>query len=349
MGNKEQKFLTFDYQVLKQWALTVLDKTGMDAKEMSDVIETLLSANLRGIETHGINLLRFYAERFRKIEIRDVSITKDFGAVVAINGGNHTGPYVGTMAMDTAIEKAEKFGVGLATVTDSSHFGAAGYYTLRAAKKGFIGFATTNAFSTLAPWGGIKTFMGNNPYSFSIPGPEFPIVMDIANSVTARQKLFLYEREGLALPEGWAMDKNGNPTTDPKEGIAGLLMPVGAHKGAGMAIIIDLLLAVLNNGGFSTGICQNTTPDKPMNVSHLFIAINPAVFWDKETRDKIVGDYTEELRNLPRKEGVDKLYLPGEPEWIKEQARLENGIPLSVEIVKELNTYAESIGVAPLK
>jgi LDH2 family malate/lactate/ureidoglycolate dehydrogenase len=200
----------------------------------------------------------------------------------------------------------------------------------------------------LAPWGGLEPFVGNNPYAIGFPYKELPIVLDVANTVAARQKIFSYAREGWQLPDGWAMDKDGNPTNDPQEAINGLLMPVGGHKGAGLALMIDIVLGTLAGGAYSRGICANTVTGKPQHIAHLFFVMNPDFYMSREALDANIDQYVKDFRNVRKKADVEKLLLPGELEWIKTQDRLENGIPVSTAITKELNAYADKIGVEHL-
>ena len=346
--NKSATLHRIPYEKVRIWGQKVLDTTAMNEKEKTSILEVLISSNLRGVETHGINLLPSYAERSRHIPQTDVVITKDTGPCVMLDGGNHTGPYCGTIGMDTAIERAKKFGIGLALVSNACHFGAAGYYTMRATEAGMIGFATTSTMHVVAPWGGRKPFNGNNPFSVGIPGEEFPIVLDVACSTTARQKMYLYQREGWKLPDGWALNKEGLPTNDPSEALEGVLTAFGEHKGAGIATMLELMMAMLNTNGFDCEFSPNAEPKGLQQVSFMFIAIDPNVFTNSETLKERTADYTKRYREVPRIPGVEKLYLPGEIEWNQQQERSDKGIPLSDAILKAVNAYSDGFGIEPL-
>ena len=266
-----------------------------------------------------------------------------------IDGGNHTGQMTSMFALKKAMEKADKFGIGLALVKESSHNGAVGYYASLAAEAGYIALSTTTVMPLLAPWGGLEPFVGNNPYAIGYPYKEMPIVLDVSNSVTARQKIFSYAREGWKLPDGWAMDKDGNPTNDPQEAINGLLMPVGGHKGAGLALMIDLILGTLAGGTYARSICANTVPDKAQHIAHMIFVMNPDFYMSREALDAHTAQYVKDFRNVRKKADVEQLLLPGELEWQRIQDRKANGIPVSTAILAELNAFAQTLGVEPLE
>jgi LDH2 family malate/lactate/ureidoglycolate dehydrogenase len=254
------------------------------------------------------------------------------------------GPVVSVFAMDKAIEKAEKCGIGLAIVENSCHFGATGYYTCHAARKGYVGFATTVAYKTITPWGGLETFLGNNPFSLSFPWKEFPIMLDISNSVTARNKIMNYSREGWELPEGWATDNEGVPTTDAQKAIKGFLQPIAGYKGVGIATMIEVLVGTLAHGQYGIGIKPNAEPDGPQNVSHMFMAIKPDCFMTKAEIEKALEKFITGFRAVKRMKNVDKLLLPGELEHNREKERKEKGVPLTMALVRELNAFSKEFG-----
>jgi L-2-hydroxycarboxylate dehydrogenase (NAD+) len=334
---------------VRAWGKAVLDTTQMSEEEKQSVLDVLIMSNLRGVETHGINLLPQYAERSRHIPQTDVKIVKDTGPCVMIDGGNHTGPYSGTIGTDAAIERAKKYGIGLAVVSNGCHYGAAAYYTMRIADAGLVGFTTTSTMPVVAPWGGRKALNGNNPFSVAIPGDELHLVLDIACSTTARQKMFLYQREGWKIPDGWAINKEGLPTNDPGEALEGVLTAFGEHKGAGIAATLQLLMGLLNTNGFDCEFAPNSNPNGLQQVSFLFIAIDPQVFTDEQTLKDRTADYYKRYREVPRIPGVERLFLPGEIEWENFKDRSANGIPLSEAILKTVNDYSDKYNIAPLE
>ena len=341
--------IRFPYGELEQFGRKLLATTSISDEEAATLVKVLLDTNLRGLDTHGINMLPFYVKRYNAIEHRPITVAEDKGAGCIIDGGNHTGQMTSMFALKKAMEKADKYGIGLALVKESCHNGAVGYYASLAAEAGYIALSTTTVMPLLAPWGGLEPFVGNNPYAIGYPYKEMPIVLDVSNSVTARQKIFSYAREGWQLPDGWAMDKEGNPTNDPQEAINGLLMPVGGHKGAGLALMIDLILGTLAGGTYARSICANTVPDKAQHIAHMIFVMNPDFYMSREALDAHTEQYVKDFRNVRKKADIEQLLLPGELEWQRIQDRKANGIPVSTAILKELNAFAETLGVEPLE
>lgn len=336
--------MRFSYEALDVWGRKALAKTDMSQAEIDAVMQVLLATNLQGRDTHGIHMVTSYAERYKSIPHREIQVIEDRGAGCMIDGGNHTGPMTSLFALDKAMEKADQFGIGMSVVGESCHNGAIGYYCQLAAEKGYIALSATTVMPLIAPWGGLETFLGNNPFALAFPYKEMPIVLDIAMTVAARQKIFSYAREGKKIPDGWAMDKDGNPTNDPNEAIEGLLMPVGGHKGAGICLMIDLILGSLT-GAYSRAICANTVTDREQHIAHLFFLINPDFYVARDVLDQRVAQYVEDFRKLKKKADVEELLLPGQLEWKTTQDRLANGIPISAGDLKKLNDYADAIGI----
>ena len=334
------------YDQLRKWGNLAFQKAGMEQREADYALDALLSSNLRGVDTHGINLVRFYAERHKNIPKREIKVVMDAPAVCLIDGGDHTGPITSITAMDICMKKADTNGIGMAIVGQGSHFGACGYYTKYVAEKGYIGFCTPTGMPIMAPWNGLKALVGNNPISVSFPFKEFPIVLDYAHSVVARQRIHIYNRQKWKLLDGWGLDKNGNPTNDPQEALDGSLTTIGGHKGAGLALMIELICAVLNRGsGFSTEGCANAVVDRPINASNMFVAIKPDFFLPRKEQDEIMDEYIAVFRSVPVKQGVKKVLLPGELEYETELDRRKNGIPITEALINEINTYADTVGI----
>jgi LDH2 family malate/lactate/ureidoglycolate dehydrogenase len=347
--NQEPNFLTFSEERLRAWCTQVLKKCcGVTDDYANAVTGALVSANLRGVDTHGVNLLQYYVRRYKNVSHSDIRVTAQTPAFCHINGGGHMGPAVSVFAMDKAIEKAAACGAGIALVENSSHFGATGYYTCRAARKGCIGFATTVAYKTMTPWGGLENFIGNNPFSLSFPWREFPIMLDISNSVTARNKIINYAREGWDLPEGWAADSEGLPTTDAQKALEGFLQPIAGYKGVGIAMMVEIIVGTLTHGQYARGIKPNADPQGTQNVSHLFMAIKSDCVMTKDEIDKTLEKFVADFRAVQRMKGVDRLLLPGELEYHREQERKKNGVPLSPALVDELNSFAREFGAQAL-
>lgn len=331
-----------------EWGVRLLQRCGIDESQARVVMKVLVTANLRGTDTHGVVMLQHYVRRFVRIDTRPVTVIQENGCNTLIDGGNNFGTYASVFAMEKAIEKAGRYGAGISSVRDSGHFGAAAYYALMAAENDMIGFSTTNAAARLAPWGGIDELIGNNPIAVSVPSGKFPVTLDMANSVVAFQKIAAYAREGLTLPGGWSMDSKGEPTTDAQAALNGILMPVGGYKGVGLAVMVDMLCGALSQNGFSDIIPHFADYDKPRRVGHFFVAIKISDFVSVDKFKATVDAYIEKFHAARKKEGVDRLFVPGEIEHENTLERTKNGFPLSDAVVAQLNTVSDEFGVPHL-
>lgn len=338
----------FTYEELYAYGEEVCRKVGIPEEEIKYLLDVLIFTNVRGIDSHGISMLPSYAERWTNIEHYDVKIEKDHGAGCVINGGNHTGQYVTMLALDEAISRADKYGIGFADVKEIGHIGATGVYGYHLAKRGYIGIATTNVMPLIAPWGGTKPLIGNNPFSIAYPNGDMPLVLDVANSVVARQKIYNYQREGKPIPMGWAVDAEGNDTTDPTKAIEGTLLAIGGHKGTGIALMIDVILGLFAGGSFGTNIAPNVKRDVPQHISSMVIAIKPDFYMDKEEAEKALEEYKARFYAVPPKKGAT-LLLPGQFEYNIQVDREKNGIPVTLPRLKEMNDFNEKIGLKPIE
>jgi LDH2 family malate/lactate/ureidoglycolate dehydrogenase len=232
-------------------------------------------------------------------------------------------------------------------VRNSNHFGTAAYYLIPAIRKHMIGFVVTNGPGVMAVWGGRTRAVGTNPIAFGAPArAERPIVLDMATSVVARGKLVFANLKGETLPEGWAMDADGKPTRDPAVALKGALLPVGGPKGSGLALVIEMLCGLLAGGAVLDEIGElYNNPHTPQGTCHLFGALDIAAFEDVDRfldrMDKLIRD----VRALPRMPGVDRIYLPGEPEWLNKEQRTHAGVPLPPALFEELMGLAKKYQV----
>jgi LDH2 family malate/lactate/ureidoglycolate dehydrogenase len=332
-----------------KWALTLLAKCNVNEKDAAILVEKLILSSLRGVDTHGLILIRHYARRFSKMKCRPIEVVLESETTCLIDAGDDNGFLASTFAMEKAIEKAEKHGCGVASVRNSSHNGAAANYALMAAEKGMLGISWTNGGLTMAPWGAKKPFLGNNPLSMAVPGNEYPVICDIALSTVAHQKIVTYAREGWTLPEGWAYDSEGNPTTDPKAALkfnGGMLTSIGGYKGACLSILADLICGAMSQNGFAENITPFEIYDKAMHVGHFFVAVKIANFISLDAFKSLVEVYSKKFHAVPRKEGVDRLYMPGEVEYGTYCDRIKNGIPFSRAAIDQLNEVSDEYGIA---
>jgi LDH2 family malate/lactate/ureidoglycolate dehydrogenase len=332
-----------------KWGISLLTKCNLNKEDAAIVVGALVKSNLRGIDTHGIELIRHYARRFTTIKTRPIEVVQENETTCLIDAGDNYGILASTIAMNKAIEKAEKYGSGVSSVRNSNHFGAAANYALMAAEKGMMGISTTNAGVRIPPWGGKDAFLGNNPIAIALPGKEYPVILDMALSVVAFQKIVIHAREGWTLPEGWAYDSSGEPTTNADAALkSGMLTPLGGYKGAGLSVIMDLLCGAISKNGFADNVLSIEEYDKPRHVGHFFVAIKIANFLPLDVFTELIDSYSRKFHAIPRKEGIDRLYLPGEIEYEKYKDRVKNGFTLTQATMAQLNKVADEFGIEHL-
>jgi LDH2 family malate/lactate/ureidoglycolate dehydrogenase len=341
----------FDGPKLESFAVAVLKKVGVPQENAEAVAHSLLAANLRGVDTHGITRLPIYVERVQA-GLTDGSargvVVSESETTGVVDGQNGLGQVIGTAGMRLAIAKAQKAGVGLVTVRNSTHFGTAGYYAMMALDHDMIGVSLTNSPSLMAPWGGKRPFFGTNPLAIAVPaGEERPFVLDMATSVVARGAIILAAKKGEPIPPTWAMNADGEPTTSAKEANeGGALLPLGGHKGFGLAMAIEILVATLAGGPFGPHLGElYNNPDKPQGVGHFFGAIRIDRFRPVREFKAEMDAMIREVKAQPLGKGFKEIMVAGEPEYNIEAERREKGIPLSAAVVGDLTKLGSSVGV----
>ena len=331
-----------------KWGVSLLTKCNLSEQEAATVVKAMITSNLRGVDTHGLILIQHYSRRFTTIKFRPIEVVQESETTCLIDAGDNYGMLAASIAMEKAIGKAQSHGCGVVSVRNSNHFGAAACYSLAAAEKGMLGITTTSGGSVIPPWGGKKAFLGNNPISIAAPGNEFPIILDLALSVVANQRIVKYIREGLPIPEGWVFDSEGNPTTDHQAAQKGMLVPLGGYKGVCLSVMMDLLCGVLSNTGFPDASVPNPVYDKAQRVAHFFMAIDVQRFLPLDVFKSLVESYSKKFHAIPRREGVDRLYMPGEIEYETYCDRIKNGLVFSQAEMDQLNEAADQFKVAHL-
>ncbi|MCL6449716.1 MAG: Ldh family oxidoreductase [Acetobacteraceae bacterium] len=339
----------FPAPLLVGFAARVLEAAGARRSDALITARVLVEADLRGIDSHGVARLPVYARRLKgglinpRARLRGL---KDSGSVLWLDAQNGLGPPAAARAMGRCLERAATEGLAMAAVRNSNHFGIAGYYAMMALDRGMIGVAMSNASPLMAPWGGRTRMLGTNPLAVAIPGGSGPpVVMDMATSQAARGKLEVARRLGRPLPPGWALGPDGRPTTDPAEGLAGLLLPMGAHKGYCLAVVIEALCGALTGGAMGPEVGELTAFDRPQGVGHAFIAIDPQAFVGLESLGRRMDEYGRKLKADRPAEGVERIYLPGEIEHEERLRRVKHGVPLPPAVRRELAALGAEVGV----
>jgi len=330
-----------DSKGLSAFSKDILREVGLPEKDAAITTESLIDANLRGVDTHGITRLSIYTRRLEEGVVNaspEMNLIKNTETAAILDGDNGQGQVVGMRAAEEAIKMATDKGSGFVGVKHSNHFGTAAFFGMKILEAGHIGLVLSNAPSTMVPFGGARPYFGTNPIAITIPaGQELPIVIDMATSVVAQGKIILADKEGKSIPEGWAVDKNGNPTTDTKAALEGAVLPLGGPKGSALALMVDILSGVLT-GAFWGPYLNSMWDDfeNPQNVGHFIGAINVEGFMPLEKFKERVDQIIREIKAVPQAPGFKEVCLPGEIEFRTRDERLKKGIPLGEGVFSDL-------------
>ena len=342
---------------LTRFSTEALEKLGVPKEDAEITARILVACDLRGVESHGVAHLRmFYGNRIRRGLINVTPKPQVFSrapSTAVMDGDNGLGFVVGYHAMNEAISRAKETGAGFVAARNSTHYGASAYYAMMALEHDMIGFTGTNNIPIVVAPGSSVPALSSNPLAVAIPaGERPPFVIDMATSACAGGKIEIALRTGNGIPEGWVIDREGNPITDPtkRSGAGGGLLPLGStpalgvYKGFGLSMIIDILSGLLS--GSVTSLLRETAPEARGNYSdHFFGALRIDSFVPVADFKKTMDTYINALEALPTVPGVEKVTVPGpfEAEIVKE--RQTNGIPLDPKVVEDLKTLAEELGM----
>ena len=307
---------------------------GLSPAHAARVAECLIDADMRGVSTHGISRIPIYAKRLRlglvnprpKLELETPT-----PVVARLDGDNAMGFVVGTHAMNAAIERAQTYGIGLVFANHSNHFGMATAYLLQAVEAGLAAMVLTNASRTMPIWGGKVPFLGTSPLGLAAPGgTEPPLLLDMATSVAARGKIRRAMQRGESIPEGWALDEHGRPTTDAEAAYRGVVLPLGGPKGSGLSLMMDALAGVMSGAAFGGRVGdQYADLSQPQNVGHCFLAFRPDLFLPPGQYQADMDDLVQRAKASPLADGFDEILMPGERESRLVAERRRNGVTVS--------------------
>ena len=336
---------------LVRFCRETLLRAGLDPSGAEIVARSLVEADLRGVSTHGVVRLLMYEPRVKAGLIRPsppMRLKRTGPGTGILYGGHGAGQVVGSRAMAEAIALASEAGVGCVAATESNHFGIAAYYAVQALPYDMIGLAVSHSDSLMAPHAAAKRFLGSNPISVAIPtGDEEPVVLDMATTLVAMGKVMSAKAKGESIPLGWAIDSEGSPTTDPARAWEGALLPLGGPKGFGIALIVEVLSALLVGSPVGPHIPLPFELKGFQNLGHFFAALDLARFLDPGAFKARMDSTIREIRALPRAPREEEILLPGEPEARCRRQRLKDGIPLTAEALKVLRDYGFIGGQAP--
>ena len=321
---------------------------GMDEADAGLLARTLVNADQRGIHSHGTLRVGDYVSKLTTdVDPRGrPSLASDTGAAVVVDAHNAMGQIAANFAMRAAIERAQSTHVALAAVRNSNHCGAMDYWASMALPHDMVGLAMTNALPTMAPLGGVDKIVGINPLAVAFPSAkESPIILDIAFGATAHGKIRVYHQKGHDIPEGWALDENGEPTTDAATALKGLIQPIGGHKGVGLGIVIGMLSSLFSGAAYGTELGNMADGPTAGKDGHLFIAIDVAAFQPVEVFKQRVDTISRQIQTSRKRPGVKRLFPPGLLEAEFEKKYEAEGIPLNEETLAGIRTAGRKVGV----
>ena len=333
----------------------ILRGLGVAPGDAETVADLLVEADLRGVESHGAHLVALYVSRVRSGHLKPTTVVttvRDDGSTVLLDGGLGFGQVAGLHAMDLAIERSGEHGIAAIAVRESTHLGALGAFTMRAAEAGRICFCWQNGPTIVPPFGGITPLFSTNPVSYGIPTGEEPtIVYDVATTTVAGNKVLLAKRRGdPTIPEGWANDERGRPTTDTEAASVFNLQWFGGHKGFGLAFLVEVLAGVLTGSSFSRlEYTESELAGKErISKGYLFVAMDPSRFIALDEFRARMDALVRDVRASERAEGVERIWMPGEIEHYRRIDRERDGIPLPNVLVDDLNGFAAELGAPAL-
>ncbi|KAM5347268.1 hypothetical protein ACJ41O_010273 [Fusarium nematophilum] len=331
----------------------VLQGHGVSPKNAAIVARCLVAADLRGVDTHGINRIPSYIERIKLGSFKatvDPTVTRVTPAVTQVDGHNGWGFVATDAGVDAAIESAQIYGIGMASIKHSNHYGMAAWVVQKAIDSGMVSLVFTNSSPAMPPWGGKSNIIGVSPIACGAPGrtSQSSFILDMAPSLVARGKVRKALRRGEKIPLDWALDTEGKPTDDPAEALKGFMQPMGGPKGSALAIMMDVFSGVLSGAAFAGHVTGPAEPSKVADVGHFIVVLKADLFMNMdEFYDRMEYLYGRVVNSEPAA-GVERIYFPGEIERLLKEEREVKGIPLVQSEVDALNREAEKVSVAPL-
>lgn len=333
-------------EALERFCREAFVRAGLDEAGAKIVAESLVDTDLRGVSTHGFVRFPIYARRVKAGLIRpspQMRLERTGPGTALLFGGHGAGQVVGQRAMAEAINLAREAGVGCVAATESHHFGAAAWFSVQALEHDMIGLAASHADTGVTPFGAARGYLGTNPLSVAIPaGSRDPIVLDMATSVLAFGWVLAAAAAGQPIPLGWAVDAEGNPTMDPAKAQGGALLPLGGSrgfKGFGLALVVEVLSALLTGSPFGPHIPRPFELIEVQNLGHFVAALDIRRFVDPGRFKARMDEMIREIKAMPLAPGAEEILLPGEPEARRRRRRLKEGIPLPPNVCASLREW----------
>jgi len=334
----------YDRRALGQLAIDCFTSCGVSKVDASVTANALVQADLQARPSHGVSRLAAYISAIQRGKVNPTAILeiKYTGQSVGLlDGAGGLGPLVATQSMETAVDMSLKHGIGTVAAHHSNHVGALSVYTTAAADAGVIAMMFTNAQPAIPPWGGRTAFFGTNPIALAAGQGDSQVSIDLATSIAARGNIIMAAKSGGDIPEGWALDERGEPTTNAQAALAGAVLPMAGAKGYSLALMVEILCGVLSGSAIAPHVGSVYDETSGFADTGLFcIAIHPEFFVGSAAFTTRLQAMVNAIHESPRAEGVDEIFLPGERRRAYREDRLQNGIPLSGDTVAELEGLA---------
>lgn len=348
MKSESDASAVVDHDNLLDFAELILRESGLDSDHATIVADSLVDANLRGIDTHGVVRLEAYVDRIESGGLNasaDMSVTKAGAAASIVDAKNAPGQVAAVRAIEEGMSLANSAGGAFVGVKNSNHFGTASYFTNKAANEGYIGISMTHAGPNVVPFGGADPYFGTNPISIALPnGGKFPITLDMATSVTAKGNVILAEEEDNKIPPEWAVDETGQPITDPHNFHA--LRPMGGPKGYGLAFMIDALSGLLMDTVFGKNVpTMYDDVESPQSLGHFIAVIDVGAFVSVNKFVARLRQMREDIKSSRTASDFDEILVPGEPEKSTYNTRVKSGIPLGHGVWDTIQSLSDQYGV----
>lgn len=335
---------------LKTLAADIASAAGVMRADAEVLADSLVTADLAGTSTHGLSRLAIYVRRIQKGLIDPnppFTIERQRGATIAVDAGNGLGQIAAFRTLERLIPMTKTSGTAVATVRNSQHFGAVSYYCNLAADAGLILLAMTNCEPAMSPAGGREPYFGTNPIAASFPtGKGFHVKVDLATSLVARGNIIAAQKRGDAIPEGWALDPEGNPTTDASAALLGTVLTMGGHKGYALAVMVEALAGVLSGAAVGSGIgSMYKNLDRKQDVGHFFCLLDIDAFLDLSEFKHRMDAMIDQIKRCRKRPGVEEILVPGERSSRTVAENLKNGITLDAATLKELRVLADEFEI----
>lgn len=355
----------WDFESVSRFMQDAFVALGVPPHEAAVCAEVLITADKRGIDSHGVGRFKpIYVDRILdgiQRPISEVEVVREGPTTAVIDGHDGMGHYISHVANQMAIDKAKKYGMGMTVVRNSTHYGAACYYPLKAIEHGMIGFTGSNARPSIAPTFGVENLLGTNPMTWGMPSDDdFPFMIDGATSVTQRGKIEVYQREGRALPPGWVIGEDGTARTDTEQVLVDLvkgtaaLTPLGGlgeeqggYKGYGYAMVIEILCSALQQGSYLKALLgfDENGKKRPYHLGHFFMVIDVNAFTELDKFKATVGDICRQMRDSKKAPGAERIYTPGEKEHLAWLERQGKGVPFNEPLQRDFKAVQQRLGL----